>query len=131
MPVRLIRSQPLALTFALTSLVAVTPLAANAADEVPTPSLTAQDGAQPAAPPADLDSRVRDLEETVRQLRETIRQLQEAPQEPPKPAVDPAQVEKVVDERLKKQKPLAGWQDGFFLQSPDGDFRLRLRGYLH
>jgi phosphate-selective porin OprO and OprP len=133
MPVRSIRSQPLALTVALTSLVALAPPAVRAVEDMPA-AQPAADAAQPAAP--DLDSRVRDLEETVRQLRETIHQLQETPREPPKATVDPAQVEKVVDERLKKSahdvgtRPLAGWQDGFYLQSPDGDFRLRLRGYL-
>jgi phosphate-selective porin OprO and OprP len=132
MPVHSIRSQLLALTLALTGLVSLIPPAARAADDPAAPPAgpAAADIAQPAAPAADLDSRVRDLEETVRQLRETIRQLQEAPKEPTRATVDPAQVEKVVDDRLKKQKPLAGWQDGFYLQSPDGEFRLRLRGYL-
>ena len=25
---------------------------------------------------------------------------------------------------------LAGWKDGFFLESPSGDFKLKLRGYM-
>ena len=32
--------------------------------------------------------------------------------------------------KLKKQKVLAGWKDGFFLESPNGDFKLKLRGYI-
>jgi phosphate-selective porin OprO and OprP len=49
-----------------------------------------------------------------------------APAEPP---VDKEQVEAVVEEKLRKQKTLAGWKDGFFLESPQGDFKLKLRGY--
>lgn len=76
-------------------------------------------GAQGDAPPVasgDIDTRVKELEDTVRTLQETIRQLQES-RETPKPTATPA------------PKPVAGWQDGFFLQSANGDFKLRVRGY--
>ena len=43
--------------------------------------------------------------------------------------VDKPTVEALIDDKLRKQKVLAGWQDGFFLQSPSGDFKLKLRGY--
>jgi phosphate-selective porin OprO/OprP len=82
------------------------------------------------APPADLAPRVQQLEEQIRKLQEMIQRLLEEKAAAGKP-VAPADVQKMVDEQLKKHSsPLAGWQDGFFLQSPDGDFRLRLRGYL-
>lgn len=79
-----------------------------------------------AAAPQPLEQRVKELEETVRQLQETIKTLQQQQARPP----EAGQVEKIVDEKLKKQKPLAGWQNGFFLESPDGNFRLRLRGFV-
>src|SRR5436190_12838260 len=105
MPIRSIRTHPLALSVAVAGLVTFAPLAARAADDAP--------AAQPAPPPADLEGRVKELEETVRQLRETIQQLQQAP----KPTLDPAQVQKAVDDRLKEQKPVASAQSGFTLQS--------------
>ena len=84
MPVRSVRSYPLALGMTLVGAMTFAPPAARAADDPP--------AAQPATPPADLDSRVKELEETVRQLREQIQQLQQAP----KPTVDPAQIQKAV-----------------------------------
>jgi len=78
------------------------------------------------APPSEggspLEERVKDLEATVQRLTEIIKQLTA------KPAA--AEVEKIVEERLKKQKPLVGWQNGFFLESADGQHRLRIRGAL-
>ena len=44
--------------------------------------------------------------------------------------IDKPAVEAIVEEKLRKQKVLAGWKDGFFLESPSGDFKLKLRGYL-
>jgi len=46
------------------------------------------------------------------------------------PAVDQEQVEAIVDEKMRKQKVLAGWKDGFFLESSSGDFKLKLRGLI-
>lgn len=46
------------------------------------------------------------------------------------PVLNKSEVDALVEDKLKKQKVLAGWQDGFFLQSPGGDFKLKLRGYL-
>ena len=48
---------------------------------------------------------------------------------PAEPAIDKEGVEAVVEEKLRKQKMLAGWKDGFFLESSSGDFKLKLRGY--
>lgn len=48
---------------------------------------------------------------------------------PAGPAVDQQQVEAIVDDKLKKQKVLAGWKDGFYLESPNGEFKLKLNGY--
>src|SRR4029453_13408581 len=44
--------------------------------------------------------------------------------------LEQTQVEQIVDDKLRKQKVLAGWKDGFFLESPSGDFKLKLRGYV-
>src|SRR5215213_6027051 len=77
--------------------------------------------AEPAVPGAaavapadapDLAPRVQQLEEQVRRLQETIQRLLDERAAAGKP-VAPADVQKLVDEQLKKQKPLAGWQDGF------------------
>lgn len=46
------------------------------------------------------------------------------------PPVDQAAVESIVNEKLKQQKPIAGWNDGFFLESPNGDFKMKPRGYI-
>ncbi|MCW5892978.1 MAG: hypothetical protein KIT14_20885 [bacterium] len=94
-----------------------------------------------------------ELEERIRRLEEIIRAhgLDRLPPAPPSagpaaapppaaPAVAPPAatarpldqpaVEAIVDDKLAKQKPLAGWSDGFYLQSPNGDFRMKLRGYM-
>jgi phosphate-selective porin OprO and OprP len=128
MPPYSVPNRPVALAFALVGLVTVTP-AASRADAPAATSPSAVLPSPQATPPADLESRVRDLEETVRQLQETIRQLRES-QPPGQPAVQPADVQKMVDERLKQQKSPVSWQDGFTLQSPDGNFLLKVHGYL-
>jgi len=72
----------------------------------------------------NVDDRLRALEAEIEQLkRERAQAAEEAP-------VGESQVKNIVDEAFKKQKVLAGWQDGFFLQSPSGDFKLKLRGYV-
>jgi len=73
---------------------------------------------------SSIDDRLRQLEAEVEQLKRERAQAAEAP------PVDETQVKGIVDDALKKQKVLAGWQDGFFLQSPGGDFKLKLRGYV-
>ena len=71
----------------------------------------AVDGATP-RDPSDLEQRVRELEDTLRDLRKDTRKLE------------------VADEDRSKAKPLAGWKDGFFLQSADGDNKLKIGGYM-
>jgi phosphate-selective porin OprO/OprP len=75
-----------------------------------------------AAPNPDLDRRVRELEETVRTLQDEIRRLRgDKPADPTAPTT-PA----------PPARPAASaGADGFAIQSPDGDFRLRLRGLIH
>jgi phosphate-selective porin OprO/OprP len=84
---------------------------------------------------AELEDRIRRLE---RIISEAGLDGPKAKRTPPRagvaaeaapPAVDQQQVEAIVDDKLKKQKVLAGWKDGFFLESPNGDFKLKLRGY--
>lgn len=77
-----------------------------------------------------------ELEERIRRLESIIEQ-RGLDKPAPRPGaaeaaapVDQSAVEAIVDDKLKKQKVLAGWKDGFFLESPSGDFKLKLRGYL-
>ncbi len=76
-----------------------------------------------AARGGNVDERLRALEAEIEQLK---RERARATEEPP---VGESEVKNIVDETLKKQKVLAGWKDGFFLQSPSGDFQFKLRGY--
>jgi phosphate-selective porin OprO/OprP len=65
--------------------------------------------------PEQLQERIDELEDAVQQLRKDTRGLE-------------------VREELKgKEKPVAGWslKDGFFLQSIDGAYKLRVGGYTH
>jgi phosphate-selective porin OprO/OprP len=81
-----------------------------------------------------------ELEERIRRLEQIVEKhgLDKAPAKAPAaaaaevapPPVDKAEVEAIVDDKIKKQKVLAGWKDGFFLESPNGDFKLKLRGLL-
>jgi phosphate-selective porin OprO/OprP len=150
MPPSLHGTRPLALGAVLAGAL-VAGAAPAQAQEVAAPEAFAQNApVEPPAPPAEtapaagaasssvsatedpvpnpLEPRVRELEDTVRKLQETIQQLQSQP----KPAVDQARVEKVVDDKLDAQKPLTGFANqGFFINSADGNFQLRLRGLLH
>jgi phosphate-selective porin OprO and OprP len=89
-----------------------------AALAVPGPGISFAGGTR-----GDVDERLRALEAEIENLK---RERAQAAEEPP---VGESQVKNIVDETLKKQKILAGWQDGFFLQSPSGDFKFKLRGY--
>jgi phosphate-selective porin OprO/OprP len=88
-----------------------------------------------------------ELEERIRRLERIIRDAgldQPAPRgrtpgraapvtrqaPPPAEELDKPAVEAIVEEKMLKQKVLAGWKDGFFLESPSGDFKLKLRGYI-
>jgi phosphate-selective porin OprO/OprP len=79
---------------------------------------------------AELEDRIRRLERII-QERGLDQPPGKAPAMAPSPApLEQSQVESIVDDKLKKQKVLAGWNDGFFLQSPNGDFKLKIGGYL-
>ncbi|HEY3284445.1 MAG TPA: porin [Armatimonadota bacterium] len=118
MPKRFIRPQVL-VGFAL---------AASALSGAMTASAQGEPVAQPPAPEAR-DADIQRLEEQIRSLQDQVNQLKQAPSQP-KPTLDASQVQKIVEDRLKQQKPTAGWQDGFFIQSPDGNFKLRVGGYV-
>jgi len=88
-----------------------------------------------AAPPARAEESRQQLEQRIKRLERIIEQ-QGLDKEPPAqigspddPILPKSEVDALVEDKLKKQKVLAGWQDGFFLQSPSGDFKLKLRGY--
>jgi phosphate-selective porin OprO/OprP len=105
-----------------------------------TGALLAQPGATWAREPsrAELEERIRRLEQIIHDagLDRPAARRREAPARttaPPPPAeaeIDKPAVEAIVEEKLRKQKVLAGWKDGFFLESPSGDFKLKLRGYM-
>jgi phosphate-selective porin OprO/OprP len=103
---------------------------ARGEEPAPEPPAVVEASAQAEPVPAELEGRVRQLEEQLRQLQETLCHLLEERAAAGR-AVDSAEVQKLVDEQLKKHFSRSpGWQDGFSLQSADGSFRLRLRGYL-
>ena len=60
---------------------------------------------------ADLERRIQELEDTVRELKKDTRKLE------------------VTEEDRAKQKPLAAWDNGFKIASPDGKFKLKIGGY--
>lgn len=98
----------------------------------------------------DLEKRIQELERKLERL-EKLEQQQAAPTkgraksssstvttttvstpaEPVSPPpMEPHEIKALVQDEIKKTKPTAGWKDGFFLESQNGDFKLKLRGYL-
>jgi phosphate-selective porin OprO/OprP len=87
--------------FAALALAFVAPGVSRGADDPPTA--------------ADHEQRIRELEETIRELNKDTRKLTAA------------------EETRAAAKPTAGWslKDGFFLQTQDGSYKLRVGGYTH
>jgi phosphate-selective porin OprO/OprP len=104
----------------------------------------------PPSSDSNLEQRVRDLEAEVRRLRQAqdngqtivpIHSMNDA-DPPPAPDVVPEQLpppspsstdEAAKDKKDKADKdstPVAGWKDGFFLQSKEKDFVLRITGQI-
>jgi phosphate-selective porin OprO/OprP len=87
------------------------------------------------AQPARAEETRQQLEDRIQRLERIIEQQgldKEQPSQigsPDDPIIPRSEVDALVDEKIKKQKVLAGWQDGFFLQSPSGDFKLKIRGW--
>jgi phosphate-selective porin OprO/OprP len=85
---------------------------------------------------AELEERIRRLERIIEENGLDRPRAERPKGAPPAAAaevtkpLEPSEVEQIVDDKLKKQKVLAGWKDGFYLESPNGDFRLKVRGYL-
>jgi phosphate-selective porin OprO/OprP len=78
---------------------------------------------------AELEERVRRLEQIIED--KGLDQKGAVPEASvDDPVIPKSEVDALIEDKLKKQKVLAGWQDGFFLQSPSGDFKLKLQGYL-
>jgi phosphate-selective porin OprO and OprP len=99
----------------------------------------------------DLEQRIRELERKLERLERlegegasvpakskkkkpaggtTVTTIETVEEEPAAPAMQPHEVKALVQEEIKKTKPIAGWKDGFFLESPGGDFKMKLRGYV-
>jgi phosphate-selective porin OprO/OprP len=49
---------------------------------------------------------------------------------PPAPLYDDAKVNALIDARLAAQKPVAGWKDGFIIQTADGKTKLKVGAIL-
>ena len=99
----------------------------------------------------DLEKRIQELERKLEKL-EKLERLQDEgvaprrkskttsvttietpvaqPAAPAEPTLAPHEVKALVQDEIKKTKPIAGWKDGFFLESPGGDFKMKLRGYI-
>lgn len=71
--------------------------------------------ASAASAQTELEDRLEKVEEALRQTRTDTRRLE------------------VIEEDRLKAKPIAGWnlKDGFFVQAPDGYYKLRIGGYAH
>ena len=73
----------------------------------------------------------RELEQRIKELEDIIKNRPPAAAPAPQPgSAERAELEQIIDDRMKKQKVLAGWQDGFYVNSADGDFKLKLRGLV-
>ena len=73
----------------------------------------------------------RELEQRIKELEDIIKNRPPAAAPAPQPSSpERAELEQIIDDRMKKQKVLAGWQDGFYVNSADGDFKLKLRGLV-
>ena len=92
----------------LAGLLAAMPTAARAGDYRPAKAPT-------------VDERIEKLEQEIQELKRERATSTDT--------VTKEDLDSTIDAAFKKQKVLAGWQDGFFLQSPSGDFKLKLRGY--
>jgi phosphate-selective porin OprO/OprP len=53
-----------------------------------------------------------------------------APAAEPAPALDAAEVTKLVEAKLADQPKLAGWKDGFYIQSADKAHKLKIGGFI-
>lgn len=78
---------------------------------MPAAAMAADAGHQPTN--AELLQRIDALEKELKDLRKDTRVLE------------------VSNEETKKAKPVAGYQDGFFVQSQDGKYKLKVGGYVH
>jgi phosphate-selective porin OprO/OprP len=112
---------------------------------------------QTQASPADLERRVKELEDIIRRMPanaappsaqpeiqlpvllsiQAAPQAQDTPTLPPPTAVDEGKEkdsDKTSESKSEKSdtssSPLAGWKDGFFLQSKEKDFYLRITGQI-
>jgi len=92
----------------LAGLLLVVPLVAYAGDSRPLRGPT-------------VDERIEKLEQEIQQLKSERAGATDV--------VKKEDLDSALEAAFKKQKVLAGWQDGFFLQSPSGDFKLKTRGY--
>lgn len=95
----------------------------------------------------DLEKRIRELERKLERLEKLESEGARVPvkskkgagtttvttvevEEKTEPGLQKHEVKAIVQEEIKKTKPVAGWKDGFFLESPGGDFKMKLRGYV-
>jgi phosphate-selective porin len=123
----------------LTLMVGSSTFAEDEEQEPKAPVVTAPEAALPAAPDVQTPS-VEELRAEIEALR---RQVQEAPALAEKLAeleqkvqlleqhAKAQEAEEAKLEQEKKQRAIAYYRDGFFIETPDGKFRLQLAGVLH
>lgn len=73
----------------------------------------AADPPPPGVSPEEYERRIKKLENSLKDLKR-----------------DTAVLQSDKDTR-DKARPIAGWQDGFFIQSTDGNYKLKIGGYTH
>jgi hypothetical protein len=75
-------------------------------------------GVQPAAAePAEEEGSVQELQNRVKELEDSVDRLNREG--------------RTLQNAIDSQKPIAGWQNGFNLASPDGAYKLKITGYTH
>jgi len=84
---------------------------------------TATLAADPPAKPLtqeEYDRKIQELENSIQELKNQTKELSK----------DTRQLQ-VAGEEQAKLKPIAGWDNGFFIQSPNGENRISVGGYVH
>ncbi|HZR80320.1 MAG TPA: porin [Candidatus Binatia bacterium] len=72
------------------------------------------------APPPPSSADIQSIEQQIQELQEEVRRLKRAN----------ANVEEVIDDKIRQQKPVVGYKPGgFFIQNQKGDYVLRIGGY--
>src|SRR5215831_16135585 len=83
------------------------------------PLAATRSAAETPARSQDRAAEIDDINKKIQELQDQVRKLQRAN----------AGVEDLIDDKLRQKKITAGYKDGFYIQSEDGDYRLKVGGY--